>query len=469
MEREKTANFKNLKVIISEAIMVIAVIATVIILALIVSGYWINADFKVERQGMLQVSSIPTGADVEIDGESSWLQRTNTSKTLPSGEHTIKLTREGYDSWQKTINIREGLLYRLHYPRLFLNDRLTEKVQSIKGTTFATISPNHETLLLANKTTEWNLVNLDNDEVKTTKINTAGLFSGSEPVNNSKIGVFSGEILYADWSNDNQHLLLKAKNKDIIEWVLIDITNTKNNINLTKEFGVQFASLKIINDSASNLLAIQDNNLRRVDVAGKQISSILVENVVDFDFYDNEILFSAKDPKEEKTKYFVGLTKIGDNEVKRLKNINSPVKVAISKFYDIKYLALLNGQHLELHQKDDFSQSHEYDLTFIPEDIKVGYQGTFITMSKSNQISSLDMEAQAVKEWQVEGEDYGWIDNNMIYSVKEGELVVYDFDGLNRRVIAKNVSHHFPVMITEDRWLYYISDTDLMREWLIPR
>ena len=120
MDAEKKQRLQSLKVIISETIMVLAVIISVAVLALIVSGYWIGSGFKVERQGMLQISSMPTGADISIDGDSSWLQRTNTSKVLLSGEHSIVLTKEGYDSWSKTINIQEGLLYRLHYPRLFL-------------------------------------------------------------------------------------------------------------------------------------------------------------------------------------------------------------------------------------------------------------------------------------------------------------------------------------------------------------
>ena len=118
MNPEAKRRRQSLKVVISEAIMVLAVAITVIILGFLVSGYWINSDLKVERQGMLQISSNPTGANVVIDNESSWLQRTNTSKVLAAGEHTITLTKEGYDSWSKTINISEGLLYRLHYPRL---------------------------------------------------------------------------------------------------------------------------------------------------------------------------------------------------------------------------------------------------------------------------------------------------------------------------------------------------------------
>ena len=122
MDFDKIKRRQSLKVIISEAIMVLAVIITVIVLAFVVSGYWLNSDFKIERQGLLQISSFPTGADVEIDGSVSWLQKTNTSKVLSSGEHTVALSKENYDSWSKTINISEGLLYRINYPRLFLKN-----------------------------------------------------------------------------------------------------------------------------------------------------------------------------------------------------------------------------------------------------------------------------------------------------------------------------------------------------------
>ena len=57
MDIEKQKKRQSFKIIISEIIMVLAVIATVTVLAFIVSGYWINSDFEVERQGMVQVSS----------------------------------------------------------------------------------------------------------------------------------------------------------------------------------------------------------------------------------------------------------------------------------------------------------------------------------------------------------------------------------------------------------------------------
>ena len=119
MDFDRRERLASRRVIISEALMVIAVIAIVVALAFVVSGYWVNADFTVERQGMLQINSIPTGASLIVDGETSWLSQTNTSKILRSGEHTISLTKEGYDTWSRTINVRDGLLYRIRYQIVF--------------------------------------------------------------------------------------------------------------------------------------------------------------------------------------------------------------------------------------------------------------------------------------------------------------------------------------------------------------
>lgn len=490
MDLEKKQRRQSLKVIFSEAIMVLAVIVTVVILALIVSGYWLNSDFKVERQGMLQIYSAPTGATVEIDGKaSSWLQRTNTSKVLSSGEHTIGLTREGYDSWSKTINISEGLLYRLHYPRLFLKDRLVEDMLDISGSVLATVSPNREQLLLTNNTTEWLTINLNNEKLEPKKLDIASFFSSVSLAEGADAGLFSGEILETSWDYDGTHVLFKVRSGENIEWVLLDVKNPKNTINLTQEFGDNFSQIEILDNSATNLLVVQNNNLKKIDVPGKLISAVLVEGVTDFDHYGNELVFSALNQPEEagvtpdnentessefgiaeqQKPYYVGYFKIGDHKLSRLAYTDSPAKVAISKFYDNDYITIIMDSTLSLYKKDDFEEILSEGLSFSPQDIKVGYEGEFVVAYSAKNLATLDMESTKIREWSIENESFGWIDPNMIYTVSDGELIVYDFDGLNRRSLVKNVSTHFPAIIVSDRWMYYFSDSRLMREWLIPR
>ncbi len=125
---------RAIRVMITEILMFFSVIILVVFLTLIVLGYNFNikkigTEELIERAGLVQVSSVPSGATVSVDGEEGDLfSRTNFSKTLGVGEHSITLTREGYDSWTRKVKIKEGLLFRLTYPRLFLKEREKEEI-----------------------------------------------------------------------------------------------------------------------------------------------------------------------------------------------------------------------------------------------------------------------------------------------------------------------------------------------------
>ena len=373
MDLEKRRRRQSLKIILSEAIMVIVVAVTVVILAFLVSGYWLNSDFEVERQGLLQVSSVPTGADVEIDGVlSSWLQRTNTSKVLPSGEHTIVLTKDGYDSWSKTIDISEGLLYRIHYPRLFPIDRVKNAFYDTTNVTAVFISDNRETMLLY----MGDAATLD----------TAAL---AEPLSGTT------EELSAN----------------LPEWTSLSLTTDE-----------------------PEPKPVNRRNL--------------------YDFFKRPESTTAKNT-------------VKDFSPDLAKALTGEEKLIFSKFYDDQYLTILDQTNVTVYKKGTPEPILTTQFTFLPEDTTLGHNGEFIVFSTGAQIATLDMEVMSVKEWAVDGDSYGWLDDDMLYSVKDSELFVYDFDGLNRRSLVRDVSEHFPVFITGDKWLYYFSNNHLMREALI--
>ncbi|MDO4753064.1 MAG: PEGA domain-containing protein [Candidatus Saccharibacteria bacterium] len=475
MDAERRARRQSLRIIISEVIMVIAVIVTVLILGFVVSGYWLNSDFKIERQGLLQIYSMPTGADIEIDNSpSSWLQRTNTSKTLSAGEHTIKLSKEGYDTWSRTINITEGLLYRLHYPRLFLKNRSHETAFE-SSANFASITPDRNTMLLANNTTEWQLFNLDSDSVKPMTLNLSEILPFASRATDATAGLFAGSITSSKWANDNEHLLLKIESNGETNWLLLNVKNPNSSINLTKEFNANFSNLEISDQSANYLLGVIDNNLRRIDVQAKQISSILVPDLISFDYRNQDVVFCAKtDAKEiirsdNASPYYIGILKLGNSEVTKLKDVMEPVKMVTIKFYDDEYIGVVTNTTITLYLKKDFEEKQSFPLSFQPEKIKASQDGDVITAYTGGQLAVLDMEAMSLTEWSTGTDSFNWLDNSMIYAVKDGNLEVYDFNGLNHRTLASNVSAHFPITITSDKYLYYFRDGSLIREYLIEK
>lgn len=468
---------QSIKVIVSEAIMVVSVIITVVVLALLVSGYWVNSNFEVERNGMLQISSSPTGATVTIDDvASSWMERTNSSKILSSGQHDVTLTKDGYDTWSKTINITEGLLYRLHYPRLFLQNRTKESIADISNYSMATVSPDRTRLLLINNVAKWSIMRLDTDKPEMRSLDVSQIFASTGVAGQEEKLLSTDGILDLNWDLDSSHVLIKYQNKEQPEWILLDIDDLSKSINLSKEFGNSFTRIEIIDHNANTLLAIRNGNLHKIDVPGRSLSTVLVENVSDFDHFNNEILFSAMSPDDnhanpanpEEQSYYIGYFRIGDSNIKQLEAMPAPAKVAIGKFYDDKFAVIVKDLSIELHKLEDYEESvKQYSLSFIPEKLHVGHRGDYILFNQGQKIATLDLEINAIREWEIESE-FSWLDNDMLYTVAEGDLIVYDFDGLNRRVIAHNVSSRYPASIVEDRWLYYFSDGNLVRELLLP-
>ena len=464
MDPDKIKRRQSLKIIISEAVMVVSVVITVIVLAFLVSGYWINSDFKVERQGLLQISSTPTGADVDIDGDSSWLQRTNTSKVLSAGKHTITLTKDGYDSWSRTINISEGLLYRLHYPRLFLQNTTAEEILDIDTTAFHSFSPDGNKLLSINNLTTWELVELSDNVVKTTNLDVSTLFLGY--LAQVPDAVNFGEVLSLDWSQDNNHALLSIQIGSTTEWILLDTRNAEKSVNLTNSLGYTLSQVQILDHSASTLLAIVDGSLHKIDVSSRSLSPAFAQDVTSYSLFGaDEVVFSAADTESDADgDYYIGKLKLNDEKVTKFMNTAMPVQAVVSKFYDDKYLTVLQDNAVSLYLYSTLDKKSEYRLGFAPTNIKVGNDGSFTSFYSGAQIASLDMEAESVAEWATDSAEFGWIDGSIIYSVDaQGGLAVYDFDGLNRRVIADNATHH-AATITADKWLYYFSDNHLMRK-----
>jgi hypothetical protein len=172
---------------------------------------------------------------------------------------------------------------------------------------------------------------------------------------------------------------------------------------------------------------------------------------------------------QSQKRYALYLLDMGNGKTKELESLDNPAKVTLSKFYDDRYITTVWENDVALYSENDFVKMNEFALGFNPVNVKVGHNGEFIVLTNGSKIATLDMEALAVKEWDTESLDFGWIDDDMIYSITSGNLLVYDFDGLNKRELAKNVTGSFPITITENKWMYYLRDGKLIREWLIKK
>jgi len=55
---------------------------------------------------VVSISSNPTGADIEVDG--NYVGSTPSTIQLKPGEHEILITKKGFQDWQRKMNVTGG-------------------------------------------------------------------------------------------------------------------------------------------------------------------------------------------------------------------------------------------------------------------------------------------------------------------------------------------------------------------------
>lgn len=105
VEQQPTSHKKQ--ILISIGVMTLLVIITTLVI-LYGKGYRLGfqtGEPKVAKTGILQLTSLPTGAQVYIDDHPT--TATNNNVNLTPGKYKVKIAKDGYNDWQKDIEIKE--------------------------------------------------------------------------------------------------------------------------------------------------------------------------------------------------------------------------------------------------------------------------------------------------------------------------------------------------------------------------
>lgn len=88
-------------------IYVAAFVATAPAVLFYTSGYRYDPDKgQVERTGTVILDSVPAGADIAIDGRPANERTPFTIRDMATGRHRFRLTRAGFSTWEKTLDVR---------------------------------------------------------------------------------------------------------------------------------------------------------------------------------------------------------------------------------------------------------------------------------------------------------------------------------------------------------------------------
>lgn len=506
MDYEEKKKKQLIRVLVAEAGMVISVVAIVVVATLAAMGFFISSEGGLEQSGLMQLHSLPTGATVELDG-STLFSRTNLSKTMSAGEHLLKLSREGYDTWEKTVKMYPGVLVRLHYPRLFLRNRTAEVVTTLSETTensgaaleFYQPSQSRNYIIYAEEgASTWKLLEVKGDEVKITLLDLSGVLPGMiEEKNETKTKVgndvqsttpkyhFEGEIRSIAWSNDENRVLVEVHYDGKTEWVLVNLRDVANSLNLTRTFGMSFDRIEMIDNSANQLFALENRQLRRINVSEKTMSRVLLGNIQDFDSNGTNVIYltiklSSRETGEEYQAVGVYRNDEKDGTILTTLKPGERVQVALARYFDEDYMCYtVNNKPTILYGSLPSYDENGADLSSLkvlaeenvfsetPGSLEVSSGNEYIVARAGAKYMVIDLDMGDLYEYEAPTSELNWLDGSMMSAVREGEILVWDFDGTNQRNLAESVRKDSerlevmarPVMIaSNNRWLYYLSE-----------
>ena len=503
-EQEKIEKRAHIRLIITEALMFLAVLFLVGFLTLIVMGYSFNlkelggSGEVVERSGLVQISSLPTGATIYIDGEAPLLLSTNASRTMLAGEHEISLAKGGFDGWKKTIKVTEGMMYRLNYPRLFKEEREKEEVirfykpaetedrtdkaddeDTVKTyagkISFVRVSPNNERMLIVLDGSFY-MINLND--------NKPALKALEIPNKDGSSVVKITTIESAEWSGNSERMLAIVNG----EWAVLNVRDPKDTLWISKLIDKDaIRDIKIESEIGDRLLVLtKAGELVELNVRDKKISEALVRNVDKFDNDGDRVVYLTKqktEPSEETlisestsagTEWQVRAYRVGDSEsyvVKRFELEQDEelggVKIATMRYFQESYVGIARGVDFEVYSKTGWMTSDEemekvfdekegFDIVRLK---KRGKGMVFEMMGDDGETAVFDIEAMATTK--VDAKNTGWVDEYMRFRLVDGKMSVLDYDGLNERTLVKScvMSGRAVVISGNGRYLYYFSNT----------
>lgn len=460
-EQEKIERLREIRLIITEVLMFVAVVALVGVLTLVVMGYSFNLkgisredEELVERTGLVQISSLPTGATITLDGEVPLLLRTNGSRTMRVGEHTITLSREGYDTWEKTVTVSEGMMYRINYPRLFLKERETETVLELKPAEAVAVSPNKEKMLVVQ---EGGLYYI---ELNSAKPVLKPIVLKDTEGNVVKITTLTG----VEWSGNSERVLGLLNGKRVV----FSVRSTADVVELAGEY----REVTFETEAGERLLLLrQTGELVEFDLRTKSFTA-LAKNVVRYDNDGDRILYltTTKDQETEEEKYEVRALRIGAAESYLVRYTTNPeAQIRTMRYFEDTYYGILDAGKLKVYYSATWADA-EWGIEKVFE-AEVGENAGKLEKRGKGMVFALetdreggryaevfDIEAMKLTGFMLTGKT-GWIDEYLRFVTRDGKLEVVDYDGLNQRVLTEEgVDAEGLVTISgNSRYLYYFT------------
>lgn len=454
------------------------VIGTVLLLATTIllhlaNGYGLDRQGRVIQNGLVFVSTRPTGADIYLNGERQ-KSRTNARLNIPAGQYVLELKREGYRDWKRALQVEGGKVQRFHYPLLFPVDLQTTTVKQYESAPLlSTQSIDHRWLLVGtNEPNTFDLYDLNAKQLEARQV--------AVPVETMAAGSTTTGWQAVEWAKDNRRVVLRRSyerdGQTSSEYILFDRENPEDSQNLTVLFGFNPTVLEL-RDQVYDRYYLFDKNSGQVFTASlrEPTPQPYLSGVLAFTSEKDIVAYvTAEGANEGEARIQI---KQGDGPTMTVRRVPAGTAYLLDMaeydgaFYLAAGAASENRVFVFRDPIGSLRRAPNEPLVPVqilkvasPNHVSFSANKRFVAAENGDRFAVYDIEEDRGYAYQagvapdVPDAHATWMDDFRLCYVSGGKLVVFDYDGINLQTLSAASPNYRPIFDHDYRYLYTIDD-----------
>ena len=431
-------------------------------------GYSLNQKGQITQNGLLFVSSEPTGSSIYFNNQ-LYPSTTDARVILSAGKYDLKITRSGYHKWERPIYVAGGDVQHFDYPFLFPTKLQTSSMGELTSSPeFLSQSPDQRWILLDRPDSPGSFTLYDLNNPKQPTSSTITLPSGTfTPGDGAQTWAVE------EWANDSDHVVLThtytSKGTTNHEYILLDRQTPANSVNLSYNLNLTQDETLSLYDNQTSQVYVYDpdgQTLQRINVSDGTLVSKL-QHVLAFKTYSgNEILYVTDQPINGKVipnQVSVVLQDGQQSYTLRTLPAGAPSYVLnLAQYAGDWYVAVGASNDSAVYvYKDPQSQPPTGPDTYPapwrrlnindPSYIAFSNNTQFLMAESGQSFVVYDLEnivqysytaTQPLDQPQTHAT---WMDGDRIMYVSDGKLVVFDYDYRNEETLMPALPSYTPV------------------------
>ena len=451
--------------------MTLAVFVIVTFVAFFVLGYRFDTDNgRIEQYAFLQFGTSPSGATVTVDGQV--IGKTPNKSSTHAGKHEVVMWRDGYETWQKSIDVKAGTMMWLNYVLLVPKKLAVMPVATYESIYLTLASPKGRSMLIQGRADvpTYDLVDLSSDTIKSTKL----VIPTNTYSDATTVGI-THTFKIVKWDDGGRYVLVNHTYGDKAEWLVLDTQDANLTKNITRLFNISISRIGFSGTSGNIFYALDSSSdIRKLNLSAGTISKPLVSNVTSFDIYESNIITYVGTDAIDASKHVAGLYREGDDNPHIMRSTtvkDASLHIATTHYFNENYIAISDGKKVDILSgsypntvADNLTSMKviaSYETQCDIQSLTFSPIGEYVLMQSDDYFASYDLEHQSLASSTIDGTGavslLKWLDDNYVWTDRGGNLVIREFDGTNSHTINPVIIGQDATLTHNGRYLYSIN------------